>query len=261
MMRDRTGTRWTTGMTRSAMAWVGTVALSLIFVADAVAQQGRGRSIAGSATAYDGDSLILNGNTLVHLDGINAPEIGQRCFDRRNERYECGDRAKRTLNGLVAGQQVDCLVRAEDLLKRVVVTCDVAGIDAGAFMISRGFAMARGQKGADYAPLEQQARQQRRGLWQGQFIDPHAWRNGGFAVQEGYQGRIEYGGSWGGAGRCLIKGNIDASGRRSYYMPWETWYYKTQVTPVREERWFCSEDEARRAGFRKTPVRTINEGQ
>ena len=121
--------------------------------------------------------------------------------------------------------------------------------------------MARGQKGADYAPLEQQARQRRRGMWQGQFIAPHAWKNGGFAIQEGYQGRIEYGGSWGGAGRCLIKGNVDQSGKRSYYMPWETWYYKTRVSPTREERWFCSVEEAERAGFRRTPVRSVYEGQ
>ena len=51
---------------------------------------------------------------------------------------------------------------------------------------------------------------------------------------------------------CDIKGNIGIDGDNVYHMPGGKWYDKTQIEAARGERWFCSEDEARGAGWRKS---------
>lgn len=54
---------------------------------------------------------------------------------------------------------------------------------------------------------------------------------------------------------CNIKGNISHNtGERIYHVPGQKYYDATRISPERGERWFCSEDEARRAGWRKSRV-------
>jgi hypothetical protein len=50
-----------------------------------------------------------------------------------------------------------------------------------------------------------------------------------------------------------IKGNISYnSGARIYHMPGQQYYDQTQISPSSGERWFCTENEAQRAGWRKS---------
>ena len=51
---------------------------------------------------------------------------------------------------------------------------------------------------------------------------------------------------------CRIKGNISLDGERIYHVPGGEWYTKTRIDEMDGERWFCSEEEARRAGWRKS---------
>jgi hypothetical protein len=53
---------------------------------------------------------------------------------------------------------------------------------------------------------------------------------------------------------CTIKGNISVDGERIYHMPGQRYYDVTAINPVFGERWFCSESEARAAGWRKSKV-------
>lgn len=51
---------------------------------------------------------------------------------------------------------------------------------------------------------------------------------------------------------CDIKGNISVNtGERIYHVPGQEHYQETVISTAKGERWFCSEDEARRAGWRK----------
>lgn len=51
---------------------------------------------------------------------------------------------------------------------------------------------------------------------------------------------------------CNIKGNISInSGERIYHVPGQTFYNETVIRTQYGERWFCSEAEARAAGWRK----------
>jgi hypothetical protein len=51
---------------------------------------------------------------------------------------------------------------------------------------------------------------------------------------------------------CDIKGNVSiSSGDRIYHVPGQEWYEETIIRPEYGERWFCSEAEARKAGWRR----------
>ncbi len=52
------------------------------------------------------------------------------------------------------------------------------------------------------------------------------------------------------AQRCFIKGNISRSGR-IFHVRGSRWYAETQVTLQRGEKWFCEEDDAIKAGWRR----------
>jgi len=51
---------------------------------------------------------------------------------------------------------------------------------------------------------------------------------------------------------CLIKGNISSSGERIYHIPGGTYYNQTVITESKGEQWFCTETEARAAGWRRS---------
>ena len=52
---------------------------------------------------------------------------------------------------------------------------------------------------------------------------------------------------------CGIKGNISVmTGERIYYVPGQKHYWVTRINMFRGERWFCSESDARAAGWKKS---------
>ena len=54
---------------------------------------------------------------------------------------------------------------------------------------------------------------------------------------------------------CDIKGNISINtGERIYHVPGQRHYQETRISPQYGERWFCTEAEARRAGWRRSRV-------
>lgn len=57
------------------------------------------------------------------------------------------------------------------------------------------------------------------------------------------------------SGECNIKGNVSiGSGERIYHVPGQRYYSSTIIRPEYGERWFCSETEARAAGWRRSGV-------
>ncbi|SEP82394.1 hypothetical protein SAMN05428969_1069 [Devosia sp. YR412] len=55
-------------------------------------------------------------------------------------------------------------------------------------------------------------------------------------------------------GNCVIKGNINTQGERIYHVPGQKYYNDTRISASHGERWFCSEEEARAAGWRRSRV-------
>ncbi|HEY3339922.1 MAG TPA: hypothetical protein VGK18_15590 [Propionicimonas sp.] len=55
--------------------------------------------------------------------------------------------------------------------------------------------------------------------------------------------------------RCLIKGNVSYNtGERIYHVPGQKYYQSTIINEAKGERWFCTEAQARKAGWRKSVV-------
>ena len=56
------------------------------------------------------------------------------------------------------------------------------------------------------------------------------------------------------ARECNIKGNVSTKGERIYHVPGQKYYNDTVIQSSHGERWFCSEEEARAAGWRRSKV-------
>ena len=131
-------------------------------------------------------------------------------------------------------------------------------------MVAEGLAVAYRQYSIDYVPQEGQAAASKRGIWKGEFIFPWDWRR----ANENHEYRVlprsfksapSNSGSSNSAqsssaasGQCLIKGNISQSGERIYHVPGGDFYGRTVINVAKGERWFCSEAEARAAGWRRS---------
>jgi len=53
------------------------------------------------------------------------------------------------------------------------------------------------------------------------------------------------------AAGCDIKGNISGSGERIFHVPGQKYYSAARISLLRGERWFCSQEAPREAGWRK----------
>lgn len=51
---------------------------------------------------------------------------------------------------------------------------------------------------------------------------------------------------------CRIKGNVNGDGQKVYHLPGTTFYTATAISPSRGERFFCTEQDALDAGWRKS---------
>lgn len=192
--------------------------------------------LTGSARVVDGDTLVI-GTEHVRLFGIDAPEIDQRC-EAAGATWDCGGFARRELAGLVKGQDLTCAGRGRDRYDRLLARCEVAGRDVGASLVAAGAATAYRRYSSDYVGEEKAARAAGLGIWRGTMETPEAFRHeAAEQVAGGPEG-------------CAIKGNISGNGH-IYHLPGQEHYANTRVDPKRGEAWFCTEAEARAAGFRK----------
>ena len=154
----------------------GLVFLALLaMVLLALRHSGLLRSETGSFAAIDGDSLRKNGGGY-RLNGIDAPELHQMCRDAGHRDYPCGRKAKAALHDLVAGEDLSCSTIDTDRYGRAVVICTAGSEDINAAMVRQGWAIAYRAHSMAYVSEEAEAHGARRGVWQGEFEAPAAWR-------------------------------------------------------------------------------------
>ena len=197
-------------------------------------------NVRGSARLVDGDTLEVRGQ-MIRLFGIDAPESAQTC-EASGRRYPCGRLAAETLAKLIAGRTVSCEGDERDRYDRLIGWCRAGRTDLNREMVRLGWAVAFRQFTDVFLEEELDAAKAARGLWRGQFERPTRFRAARWAEakQESPNG-------------CPIKGNISDRGR-IYHTPWSRHYSRTRINTRRGERWFCSEAEAIRAGWR-APIR------
>ena len=206
---------------------------------------GAGRdTIAGVATVLDGDTVEIHGQR-IRLYGIDAPEGRQVC--RRDGRdWRCGRAAAHALADHIGRRPLACRPRYTDRYGRPVAVCRVAGEDIGAWLVREGWALAYRHYGTDYVADETAAKAARRGVWSATFTPPWEWR-------EEHRSESMPPKAAPVPSACTIKGNINRKGARLYHLPGDHGYAQTHIDPARGERWFCSEAEARAAGWRRSP--------
>ena len=188
----------------------------------------------------DGDTLDI-GETRYRLEGIDAPEAGQTCQTPKGT-WKCGKEATEALIALVSQANVICAPVTVDDFGRTIATCSADGRDLGAEMTQRGLAWAFRKYSDSYNAEETKAKIEGLGIWSAPNAPAWEYRAAKWEVAE--QKTPE---------GCPIKGNISSSGK-IYHTPWSRDYGRTRISLSKGERWFCSEAEAIRAGWR--PPRT-----
>jgi endonuclease YncB( thermonuclease family) len=236
--------------------------------------------LVGTVThVYDGDTIkvrLASGPIIVRLHSIDTPEHDQ----------PWGTEATQALASRVQRRQVSLRVIMHDSYDRLVADVFLGDKSVNAWMVQQGDAWAYRHylEDASYCTWEGEARAARRGLWSqpsDTWRAPWQWR----AVErgeriaytdyshetvaqciaampahlppshEGAPANVDTSSTGGSAtaqpetGNCLIKGNIGSSGR-IYHLPGSKSYAETQISESKGERWFCTEAEARAAGWR-----------
>ena len=72
-----------------------------------------GPSLAAELVATDGDTFQLD-RTIYRLDGVDAPEIDQRCLDQSGDIWPCGVTARDRLSAYIGNRAVRCEDKGPD---------------------------------------------------------------------------------------------------------------------------------------------------
>ncbi|WP_067612126.1 thermonuclease family protein [Erythrobacter sp. QSSC1-22B] len=227
------------------------LAIALVSI---VAVPASAQNVSGPARVVDGDSLEI-AQTYVRLKGIDAPELDQNCT-RDGQRWRCGEEAATQLRSLAEGQTVTCFGQGNDAHGRVLAVCHANGLELGATMVEYGWATAYRSYSAAYIGHEHRAKSARQGIWRSEFVLPeyHRLAKGEAAAPPVLEDRpasrqrrsqtadqVDYG--------CTIKGNRSRRGDWIYHLPGMKYYQATRAEEV-----FCSETEARAAGYRRSKI-------
>jgi micrococcal nuclease len=172
----------------------------------------------------DGDTFKINSFTSVRLYGIDAPEL----------KYCYGSEAKEALSKKIIGKTVILKELKIDIYRRVMALVYLDGELISEYMVKNGFAESHRDAGTQTDAIneaEDFAKQNKLGIFSAkcyQLSPPNP--------------------------KCVIKGNITQyDGTKYYFVPGCNHYTSVVIEKFKGEDWFCSESEAKSAGFTKAP--------
>ena len=132
--------------------------------------------IVGKVKVLDAHSLVFENGTEVNLLwNMDAPDLEQKALLGASF-YPAGKEAADYLRSLIGDQTVTFIGRREEKEgKRVRGTCFVGEKNLEIEMVRNGWAISDHE---EMDPWEIIARENKRGLWRGQFVTPKRWRKG-----------------------------------------------------------------------------------
>jgi endonuclease YncB( thermonuclease family) len=224
------------------------------------------QSWAANAVIRDGSTLQL-GNVTYRLDGIDAPAFDQLCIDEHADTWTCGIEARDQLTKLIGGRQVRCddLGADPSARKRHLGACKIEGetTSLSQLLVGQGFALnVESSATGRFQTDEARAREDRQGLWKGCFVAPQEFRLGkkdgallGASCPADRDKEIRealFPESLAMPSGCNIKGKFAVRAR----VTGNVGIYHLQACPsypalTKPDRWFCSEEDAQAAGFRR----------
>lgn len=210
---------------------------------------------------------IAVGGVTYRLGGVAAPAPDQVCIDDHADSWACGTEARDQFIALIGNRDVRCQDLGPDTTynKWHVGIC-TAGDDATSLnqlMVHHGLAINSATAGQSrFGDDEAEAKSNRRGLWKGCFAAPQDFRAGrkdgpllGAACRADKDREIRetlFPQNPAMPSSCAIKGKYALRAHVTgnvgiYHLP-ACRSYPAMTNP---DRWFCSEDDAKAAGFRK----------
>jgi endonuclease YncB( thermonuclease family) len=223
-------------------------------------------SRAANTIVRDATTIQL-GDITYRLDGIDAPDFDQMCVDDHADSWTCGVEARDQLARLIGTRAVHCDDLGPDkrYARRHLGLCTADGDETNLnqLMVRQGLALsfepsARTRFDGDEAA----ARDGRKGLWRGCFVAPQEFRrserNGkllGAACRSDKDREIRqilFPEEPVAPPCCNIKAKFAArarvTGKIGVYHLQGCRSYAPLAKP---DRWFCAEEDAQAAGFRK----------
>jgi endonuclease YncB( thermonuclease family) len=246
--------------------------MSILAMAIACCASASAQTLTGTAKILDADTIAI-GNERIRLQGVDAPETDQTCLDSTGALWNCGIDARDRLTRHIGSRETSCVTNGKDAFGRWLATCSTNDGDLSAWLVREGLGMAFIRYSNAYVADEAVARSAQKGMWAGAFIAPWDWRTrtastvilGSYKPTE-EQTRLLLPStpqlqprpalsvppqSQAQRAECLIKGNINSKGEHIYHVSGQRYYDRTQIDESKGERWFCSEQEAIAAGWRK----------
>ncbi len=124
----------------------------------------------GSISASASDVAVIDGNslrlrdTVVLLQGVDAPTRGRICSDTTGAKVDCGGAAASVLAALVRDKSVECQLGGHDGLGRPFGVCQAEGVQVNEALVAAGWARASLHL-AGLQEAQADARAHRLGLW------------------------------------------------------------------------------------------------
>ena len=222
--------------------------------------------LAANAIVRDGDTIQF-GDVTYRLDGIEAPELDQICIDDHADPWSCGVDARDQVTKLIDGRAVRCDDLGPDKTsrKRHVGICTVEGEKASLNqqLVKRACDQRRARaEGALSRTRRPRAKADKTGLWKGCFVAPREFRIGkkdgaliGGACRADRDKEIRavlFPENFAQPPACPIKGKFAARARFTGHVGiYHLQGCRSYAGLTRPDRWFCSEDDAQAAGFRR----------
>jgi endonuclease YncB( thermonuclease family) len=157
---------------------LGSALMVLTFVVSIPGSGSAQEPLTGTASVIDADTIEIHG-VRIRLHGIDAPEGRQQCHREDGTPWRCGQEAALVLADHIGHAVVRCEPSDRDRYGRVVAICYKGSEDINRWLVANGWAAAYREYSVDYVADENSARNEKRGVWPGNFEMPWEWRRGG----------------------------------------------------------------------------------